>query len=352
MIKTFLYKLFFGCIMLFVHSSIAQCPVDIWVRTQTDVDSFPIKYPDCEHATFVLIWASESILDDPITDLTPMSQLKTVSKNLTIRSNLELTSLEGLGGIDSIHGDLSVSFNGLRDLKGLDNLKYVGNNAAFGGNSRLKDLRGFPELTTFQRLNISGDSISNLTGLESVLQVKFFGLQTLPLLNSLDGISTEMLIDSILVVRNCPKLSNINLIPKSSNLDSIAIINCPALETCAAPIVCDFISRSSSIRLSDNLGDCMDLDTLEAACALVNTTHFDVGRTSLYPNPASGIVRIDCPHCVDDIYHIIEVSTGRMLIEFKIDRPSYDLDISDVPAGIYIITSRTNPLIRKKLIVY
>jgi hypothetical protein len=84
-----------------VATSCIKCDEDIFLYSQTQVDSFP----GCENVD-----GNITIVGASIKDLSALSSLKTVSGTLTITSCLNLTNLDGLENLEDV-GDLKIYYN-------------------------------------------------------------------------------------------------------------------------------------------------------------------------------------------------------------------------------------------------
>src|SRR5690606_2583981 len=116
-------------------STIGICPSNnLYVYSQQDVDDFGTTYPDCTHISGHLVLDSWYAEDDPITDLSPLSNIESIGGDLHILET-QLANLDGLSSIISIDGDLEIYGNPqLSDISGLQNISegiydlYIGYN--------------------------------------------------------------------------------------------------------------------------------------------------------------------------------------------------------------------------------
>lgn len=120
------------------------CPSgNLTLTTQSQVDSFPILYPNCHQ----------------------------LPADLDISG--DVANLDSLYQIDSIFGGLKVTGNNsLKDFWGLHNLKYFGGQLTIFGNDSLINFRGLKGLKKIDYLTISNNlSFRNFKGLDSVKEV-------------------------------------------------------------------------------------------------------------------------------------------------------------------------------------
>ena len=96
-------------------ASLPDCPVTLLFSNQSEIDEFPLRYPDCEVVEGDLI-----IEGAGIQNLDALSQLKQVKGDLRVRNNANLICLSGLDFIQDIFGDVIIENNDLLvDLNGL-----------------------------------------------------------------------------------------------------------------------------------------------------------------------------------------------------------------------------------------
>ena len=101
-------------------------PEGITFTTQSQIDSFPINYPNCDTiAGYVVIDGQD------ISNLNGLSNILTIEGSLKIGSNFSFTNpmlfdLQGLGNLSYIGGWLDISLNmHLNSLDGLESLLTV-----------------------------------------------------------------------------------------------------------------------------------------------------------------------------------------------------------------------------------
>jgi len=159
-------------------------PEGITFNTQSQIDDFPINYPNC-----VEIEGEIFIQGNDITNLNGLNQLSSTGGDLTIKLCSNLSNLSGLENLNFIGGSLDVNnnellsaINGLEELdsiaghlvihnnnalthfQGLTNLKFVGQILSIHTNPVLEDLSGLENLETVD----STLYIASNAGLESI----------------------------------------------------------------------------------------------------------------------------------------------------------------------------------------
>ena len=270
--------------------------------SQSDVDSFPSYYPDCNR-----LEGYTYIEGEDITHLDSLYGIDTIGGDLFICGNPMLLSLIGLDNLCYIQNYLYLGYweHGsnplLTDMTGLGRLKYVGGELLFLGNASLQNFQGLdslqeiglwfsvsqnPSLKSFEGLNslhsvgeigISGnDSLTSLNGLEGLENVTFsVAVKNNPILSSLDGIE-NIIADSMLFLR---------------------IQDNDTLSECNVKTVCDFLGiPESNYIIENNATGCNSPEEVEAACGVGVEESAVGGRQSavvFYPNPASDQVTFE-----------------------------------------------------------
>ncbi|MBK8504153.1 MAG: hypothetical protein IPL46_19270 [Saprospiraceae bacterium] len=144
-------------------------PDDIRFTTQSEVDSFPIRFPNCTE-----IWGSVLITGE-IENLDSLRQITFIRLDLRIQE-IEVGSLKGLENLTSVGGDLWIWRNkspSLVNLFGLNGLHYVAGNFYLFSNDAITDCTGLENLdSTGGELSVSGNpSLNSLQGLEGLISV-------------------------------------------------------------------------------------------------------------------------------------------------------------------------------------
>jgi hypothetical protein len=117
---------FFASFLLVLFSAgmlMAQGPSRIEFNAQSEIDQFPLLYPNCtEIPGDVLIISHEEFPSD-IYNLDGLNQLTSIGGNLIIHAHTQLESLEGLDNLTNINGNLQISYNTkLVDISALSQL--------------------------------------------------------------------------------------------------------------------------------------------------------------------------------------------------------------------------------------
>lgn len=177
-------KYFISIILIFFKNiAFAQCPVNIDLSTQIQVDSFLILYPQCHHITGFL-WIHGQ----------------------------DIENLNGLKNIDTISGALIITeTTKIKNLSGLDQLKYVGKSFQVWQNNKLESLQGLNQLTYIgAQCDINRNP--ELTSIAALGKVKRIGeyikLYRLPLLESYQGMESIDTIHGDLYTTLNPRIKN------------------------------------------------------------------------------------------------------------------------------------------------
>lgn len=320
MYKHFTFSL---CLFWAVNAANAQCPVSpLLLSTQTQVDNFPVDFPNCTDLSTLL-----TITGTSITNLNGLSNLQTTANSIILRDNPMLSSLSGLSNLTSIGVELKIENNdALTSLVGLDNLSWLGGHLSIEGNALLATLDGMgpiPSLGSY--LNISFNPVlTDISALNSLTEVGpdyvngFLAINnnnSLPAVNSLDFVTA---IGSYFFIGSNPAMTTINgfgsltTVPSSfeiagnsslsslgafgnlstvggifsidnnpqltsildfSNLSSVGgtltIASNGSLSSCEAQGICDFLDGPGTAVISNNATGCNSVPQVEAACSLL-----------------------------------------------------------------------------------
>jgi hypothetical protein len=153
----------------------AQCPADITLSSQTDVDSFPAVY-GCSMISGALV-----ISGNDITNLDSLSMITDVGINMygqgiVIKDNPVLTDISGLFSHSS-GKTTGIEINNNDALTNLDGLQHVWEIGGYGfvltGNDALVNIGALSKVTMISLIaKISGNAmLTNLNGLQSFTEV-------------------------------------------------------------------------------------------------------------------------------------------------------------------------------------
>jgi len=107
----------------------------------------------------------------------------------------------------------------------------------------------------------------------------------------------------------------------------------PQLSTCAVESICAYLGVAmNSATISGNATGCASLAEVEAACIAVNVTEISQMDIEVFPNPTTGRFQWSkvSPERVE-----VFTTQGQRVMAFA--NPGQELDVSTLPAGIYIV---------------
>ncbi|MFH1161452.1 MAG: T9SS type A sorting domain-containing protein [bacterium] len=289
----FFFILLLGLFLSFTGSSQPCLPQGITFSSQSQIDSFPINYPNCTEIT-----GSVNILGSTISNLNGLNMITSINSALWINYNNELTSLTGLNALTSIGNSLYILNNtALTSLTGLNSLNFIGGTLGINVNPVLTNITALNELTTS---DLGFLCISDNDSLKS--------------LNGLDNIDSDS-IQYIYIKRN------------------------HSLTTCEVKSICDYLANPYGvIDIEDNATGCNSQQEVEDACAAIGVESLTPGSLfSIYPNPAFTQITIETSAIpIDSKLSILNLN-GQKLITRQITEPKTQLDISTLPNGVYIV---------------
>ncbi|MFT5167801.1 MAG: hypothetical protein ACI8P3_003039 [Saprospiraceae bacterium] len=162
----------------------AQCPDNLNLTTQAEVDNFIIAYPNCTSIPGDVIIEGLNI-----NQLSSLSNIESVGGDFMLKNSPLITNLSGLNQLDSIFGDFDViNQDNLVHLNALSGLRFIG-----GG------------------LNIaSSASLNSITGLSNLNHIgEYLALDALTTIPSLEGLEQITTVSGFLWVRNCHALTHL-----------------------------------------------------------------------------------------------------------------------------------------------
>ena len=209
---------------------------NIYLRTQTDVDSFPLKYGPLEVLWGNLNISSGSTTYTDISDLSPLASLHQVWGSLYVLKNGVLQSLHGLEALDTVFFNLAIAGNPqLQDLHGLRGLRDVHYNLIMEGNDSLRDLAGLDSLryVASNLLIRDNDELRSLEGLGALGQSGYVDILYNGHLESLAGMDALRFATGVDIVGNARLRSLDGLDSLKSVFSSVTIADNDSLENCA-----------------------------------------------------------------------------------------------------------------------
>ena len=328
-----------------------------FLRTQKEVDSFFVNYPNCyDLQGFLSIWG------DGIINLQGLSDLNSTERHLSFYHCNSLNDFSGLNNLDSIGEMFTVGYwvgngnNSLINFSGLDNSRYVGEAFGVYFNESLIDFSGLNSLQSVGHFSIIGnESLISFSGLEDLDSIKNNGLsiRVNDLLTNLSGLENLEYIKSYIDIGYNDGLTSLSGIDnlESNSIEFLNIYNNPQLSTCEVQVVCEYLADSNSFtEIHDNAPGCNSREEVEDACESISVNEQVYNaHLSLFPNPAHQSINISLQGFVINELNIYTLTGQRVLQE----RPVHgSIDISALQAGMYIDEVVVkNSCIRQKLLV-
>ena len=190
-----------------IFSLHSQCPEEIAIYHQHQVDSFSIKYPNCHQVNELFIYLTQDLQN-----LKGLQVLNGHQKSISIYAyERENFSFEGLHNIDTIDYFGITKSKSTFGLKGIEHIKYLffqnENNFDLSGfsdlssidlcalnapsfeNSPMFDLLQFPSVKKINSLNIKGNFL--LTGIDRIQRINKLNLTSNYVLKDLQELKTR-----------------------------------------------------------------------------------------------------------------------------------------------------------------
>ena len=299
--------------------SLAQCPTNITLTSQSDIDSFSTTYPNCTEIPGRL-----NIFGTSINDLTP------------------------LGIIVSV-GSLEIFDTQLTTLNGLENLSFIEfqpndqTSLILFANFELIDLSGLSNITANVPISIEiyeCSSLVNLNGLASISQLESLIISDSNSLVSLEGLSQNLGFypntsgSSALFILANENLQNLDAFDSTINFGSditLEISDNPSLNVCENVFICSLLDSSSSTLVVNNATGCNSSAELEIACDNLSIDDNKFTQVELYPNPVvntlfiRGIIASQMDLFSLDGKHVLE------------EQDSDVLDMAFLKSGVYFL---------------
>lgn len=298
---------------------------------------------------------SQSCLPDGI-HLTSQSEVDNFKAN-----NLNCTEIEGSVEIDG---------SDITNLDSLHLITQIGGYFDIYSAPNLSDINGLSSLTTVGsgRLGIHGTALTDLNGLGNLASVPGLRIEENPLLSSLEGLNSLNTVAEGLYIIGNPSLNDLGglegltsvgqggtlVIEENENLASldgidniifntlyeieIWIRDNPLLSECETESICNLLDNSGIIHVSGNMEGCNTIDEVRAACQTsvgeVNQLH----AMSICPNPAYSFITVKLSNQTSKVTSLAVTNlNGQQIITQQIFEHQTKLDISNLPAGIYIV---------------
>jgi hypothetical protein len=280
-----------------------------------------------------------------LTNLTGLENLSSLPGSLTI-SATSVNNLTGLGGLTSIGGSLLISASPLTDLTGLNNVVTIGGSVFIHQTDWLTSLSGLNHLTSVGgNLSIGSPYVSNnalisLSGLEGLTSIGGnIYIQRNPVLVSLTGLENVSSINGNLLIAENDTLIDLSGLSglNGGSIINLSILDNAFLSECAIQSICEYLaSPNGTVEINGNAPGCNNAVQVQEACQAGIENNPDC-QFSITPNPATTAVTIILPEVTHQITLTILNLNGQEIFHQSITEPITQLDISNLPGGIYLI---------------
>lgn len=251
----------------------SQCPTSIHINNQQDVDNFSIDYPECANQGWV---TNITISGSDITDLSGLRDIVNVKSVLTwekgnVRTFSTWNSLDSITKIRVLETDSTLtSFEGLEDVTNtidfesyapkINNLSALTNcnlRLFYFSSDSISTISGFNSITKMNMISIDNcpnlvsitgfqnleditthlwlrwnNSLSDISGFQSLRQISNTLYIQYGQLNDFNDFSSLKLVGSTLLFENLPNLTDISILNQTDFLGSVQFKNNSELETC------------------------------------------------------------------------------------------------------------------------
>jgi len=154
-------------------------------------------------------------------------------------------------------------------------------------------------------------------------------------LNSLTFIGGGLDISTNPSLTSLTGLDNID----AGSIIGLSIYHNDSLSTCEVQSICDYLANPiDTIDIHDNASGCDSIAEVEAACALISVNDIaNDNAVSIYPNPSSTLITIETSPALNKSQLSILDVHGHELTSRQITEPKTQIDIIDLPSGVYFV---------------
>lgn len=312
-------------------------------------------------------------------NLTGLNNLTTIIENAAFFNNDSLVSLSGLENLTSIGHVLDFRWNpSLINADGLNNLESIGGNFSVYKNNALEDFSGLESLVSINGSLIIGDdggsyggnpSLTSLNGLNNLssigldLIIRKNGLLTnVDALQGLTSIGGHLSIGGYQYNSGNPMLTSVSGLENidAGSISGLTILNNNTLSSCDVQSICDYLSDPNGIvEISNNAPGCNSQQEVQDDCdSITSVSEMKLEESfTISPNPSSGETHLrytiyDVGYVMLDLYEISGVKVRSILNEEKVPGTyEMEVDLSDLPEGIYFCVLKTDNGIQTKKII-
>ncbi len=360
--------LIFGLLFTQITAISQPClPEGIFFSTQEQIDNFQNNYPNCTEIEGDVTIGGLMLVGCDITNLEGLDVLTSIGGSLSIY-RAPISDFAGLENLSSIGGNLTIggyfAGNSLTSLNGIDNLTFLGGGLDINANPLLTDINAFHNITFIGGYLLIGynESLMNFTGLDNLITIGGdLNIIENKAITEIVGLENLTTIGGIFEIRNNENLSNLtgleNINPAS--IQQLSIYNNTSLNSCDAESICNYLaSPNGTIEIYDNASGCNSPEEVDSICNIVEVQELNVGNEfSISPNPNSGSLHLrfaiyELGVMTIDLFDISGFRIKQLVNENKIPGIyEMEIDLNDIPVGIYFCTLKTNKGIQTKKII-
>lgn len=298
------------------------CPLSVYCLRQSEIDSFPIKYPGCRvlagdltvnellpaagvprienmlgFQQILEVHGDVNISRTHLPNLAGLDSLRLVGHDVNVLffNNPELVSLAGLGGLRKIGRDfwLSDTASVLQNFAGMENLDTIGRQLQLWQLGGVKNLAGFNNLKSAGISASYCNALESLKGIENLESALWVSLYANANLKSLDGLQGLQIIAgdtfSALQILDNPVLDDLWALHHPVTINALQIERNPNLSACSVEAICRYLENDDPAEtvIAENLANCNSIAEVESGCIVstdVASQNFDF---QVWPNPVS-----------------------------------------------------------------
>ena len=330
-------------ILIFTGNITGQCPpAGVTITSQADLDFYETNYPDCE-----VIDGDVQITSSNVTNLNAFNKIRQIKGSLTISNNDALADITSLASLTQIDDYVRIQNNvALLSLNGLQNVKKINGDFFYLENSPLvTDLNGLSGLDSIDGIFQiwAMDGINDLDGLQNLKYINgTFAVFLNSSLTSFEGLNSLATITDDLRIYENPVLTSILDLPVDLKIyQSLVVNDNPLLALCSAEAICKYLADPPSFFVfNTNAEGCNSPEQVTVGCESNSSKVSIIRDLKASPNPGNGIIElenlfqgINKIEVIDQYGHIKELN------------PTRQLDLSHLPAGVYIIRAANGGMV-------
>jgi hypothetical protein len=327
------FYILISLVFIFITGRTQDCPFEIDFTTQSQIDSFQIRYPNCTE-----IYGSVHIGgSNDITNLNGLSQLNYIGGWVIIEYNTALTTLSGLEAITTANFLQIKNNEVLTNLTGLNNLTSLEGWLILYANENLTSLEGLNNLTSIGGYLIIGeDTIDTIGGGN-------------PSLTNIEALENLTYCAGIRIINNAA-ITSLNGIENidAGSIYSLIIYGNPALSSCEVQSVCSYLaSPNGTVEIHDNYSGCNNQNEVETACGVGFDEIGTFGSPiNIYPNPTSEQFTIESKVPIHQgVIGIFSVD-GHEINHYQITESKMNIDIRYLPSGVHFVRVKCDNEVR------